>query len=121
VGGGLVVADVEGGLVGGGLVVDDVLGGMVGGGIVGTVNVGKVGNSGNSGNSPGSGIENVGTLVGGPVWAPADDISNPALPALTATSATTRRFQTRITNLPHLDNRGPTIYPGLRAPVPSGP
>lgn len=123
VGGGVVVTDVGGGMVGGGIVgmvkvgkvtvdggvvVTDVDGGMVGGGVVVTLvgNVGKVEKSGKSG-KPGMPVGGVWLgldgmvvgMVGGTdvdVWALADDIISPALPAPTATSTATRRFQTCI-------------------------
>ncbi|HEX2046606.1 MAG TPA: hypothetical protein VHF27_02510 [Acidimicrobiales bacterium] len=93
VGGGPVVVVVDGGMVGGGLVVV-VVTGMVGGVgmVVGMVKSGMV----KSGNSGKSGIVNVGTVVGGVVWAPAVDITNPTPPTPAATAATRRLRQTRI-------------------------
>ncbi len=84
VGGGVVVDDVGGGMVGGGVVVDDVDGGIVGGGVVMVGKVGKVK----------SGTVKLGMVMGGTVWAPADDISNPAAVAPVAARTITRRFQT---------------------------
>jgi hypothetical protein len=73
---------VNGGIVGGGLV----CGGLVGGGIVGGGGMeGKVGNGGNVGNV---------RKPGGDVCAPAEENVRPALPAVTATTTTSRRFQT---------------------------
>ena len=139
VGGGVVVTDVDGGMVGGGIVgmvkvgkvtvdggvvVTDVDGGMVGGGVVVTLvgNVGNVGKSGKSGKPgrlvgawmagepPVEGMLAEGTDVD--VWALADDIISPALPAPTATSTTTRRFQTCIPDLPfRTDKSGLKLAP----------
>ena len=132
VGGGVVVTDVDGGMVGGGIVgmvnvgnvtvdggvvVTDVDGGMVGGGVVVTL-VGNVGKSGKSGKSGKPGMPVGGGLdgmVGGTdvdVWALADDIISPALPAPTATSTATRRFQICIPDLPfRTDKSGLKLAP----------
>jgi hypothetical protein len=137
VGGGVVVTDVEGGAVGGGIVgmvnvgnvmvdcgvvVTEVDGGIVGGGVVVTLvgnvgNVGKVGKSGKpvvgawtAGEPPVDGMVAEGTDVD--VWAPADDIMSPTLPAPTATSTATRRFQTFIPDLPfRTDKSGLNVAP----------
>ncbi len=111
VGGGVEVELPGGGMVGGGLVVELVAGGMVGGG-------GNVGNSGNSGIVK-VGVVKVGTLVGGVVCAPAEDMSSPALPTPPATTASTRRFQTCIPTSRTSNDCGGTIYPSSVAPVPS--
>ena len=125
VGGGVVIVgmvNVGGGMVGGG----EVDGGLVGGGIVGgglvlgmvgkSGKVGNVGKSGNPGRSEGAGLDvpgvpagmvagTEGSVVGG-VWAFAPDIISPALPAATAPSTATRRFQTCTPTSPSAPSKG---------------